>query len=61
MFDHDLDQTLLIVFGPLDVLFLFPVVMAWLEESINSRSSKRLRSWAQWMAFSRVLIRGRHR
>lgn len=41
MFDHDLDQTLLILFGVLAVMFLFPFAMAWLEDSLAAPSPMR--------------------
>lgn len=61
MFDHDLDQTLLVLLGPLGVLFLFPFAMAWLERSLDSPSSKRLHSWAPWMVLGRVPAQRRRR
>lgn len=66
MFDHDLDQSLVILFGLLGAMFILPFVMAWLEQSldVSSKVTKATRgSWisAPWSAVSQRLAQRRRR
>lgn len=46
VFDHDLDQSLLVLLLPLLALFALPFAMAWLEESLETRPWGPSRAWA---------------
>ena len=61
MFDHDLDQTLLLLFGVLAVTFLFPFAMAWLEDSLATPSPMRSVMRAVLTTISRAFAKRKHR
>ena len=46
MFDHDLDQSLLILVLPILVVFALPFVMDWLEESLDGEPLTPSQAWA---------------